>query len=117
MSVRQKKVASLIQETLGAIFLEKIRDPELGLVTITDVKVTPDLKIAKVYISVYQKEKREYALEHIESMKGLIRSELAHRITLRSTPELKFFIDDTFDYIEKIDKIFESIKDDNHKKE
>jgi ribosome-binding factor A len=117
MSVRQRKVASLIQETLGSIFLEKIRDPELGLVTITDVKVTPDLKIAKIYISVYQKDKREYALEHIESMKGVLRSELAHRVNLRSTPELKFFIDDTYDYIEKIDKIFENIKNDNHEKE
>jgi len=117
MSVRQKKVARLIQETLGEIFLEKIRDPELGLVTITGVKVTPDLKIAKIYISVYQKEKREYALEHIESMKGVLRSELAHKVSLKSTPELKFFIDDTFDYIEKIDKIFENIKNDNHKEE
>ncbi len=116
MSVRQKKVASLIRETLGEIFLEKIRNPELGLITITNVDITADLKIAKIYISVYPKDKREDALNKIEETKGMIRMELAHKINLRTTPELIFFIDDTYDYIEKIDKIFENIKNDNQKK-
>lgn len=115
MSIRQDRVASLVQETLSKIFLQKILDPELGLITITKTKVTPDLKIAKIYISVFDKEKRDYALEHIESMKGFIRTELAKRVNLRYTPELNFYIDDTLDYVEKMDKIFSHLKGNDNK--
>jgi ribosome-binding factor A len=113
MSVRQEKISSLIQETLSMIFLQKILDPELGFVTITKAKVTPDLKIAKVYISVFEKEKRSYVLEHIESMKGFIRSELAKKVNLRFTPDLAFYIDDSSDYVDKMNEILKTIKDDN----
>ena len=115
MSLRQEKIASLIQELLSSIFLHKLTDPELGLVTITKTKVTPDLKIAKVYLSVYEKEKREYVLEHIESIKGYIRSELAKRANLRYTPELNFYIDDTFDYVEKMNEIFSALRKNDNK--
>ncbi|MCB0732489.1 MAG: 30S ribosome-binding factor RbfA [Ignavibacteriae bacterium] len=115
MSVRQEKISSLIQETLSNIFLQKVLDPELGLVTITKTKVTPDLKIAKVYLSVYEKDKRSYVLEHIESIKGFIRSELAKKVNLRYTPELQFYIDDTMDYVEKMNEIFNNLKDDSNK--
>ena len=118
MSIRQEKIASLVQENLSTILLQKITDPELGLVTITKTKVTPDLKIAKVYLSVYNKDKRDYVLDHIESIKGYIRSELAKRANLRYTPELNFYIDDTLDYVEKMDEIFNTLrKDDNSKNE
>lgn len=115
MSVRQEKISSLIQETLSNIFLQKVLDPELGLVTITKTKVTPDLKIAKVYLSVYEKDKRSYVLEHIDSIKGFIRSELAKKVNLRYTPELQFYIDDTMDYVEKMNEIFNNLKDDSNK--
>lgn len=117
MSVRQEKISSLIQETLSAIFLQKLLDPELGLVTITKTKISPDLKIAKVYLSVYEKSKREYVLEHVESIKGYIRSELAKRTELRHTPELNFYIDDTMDYVDKINEIFKNIQNDSNKKD
>ena len=117
MSFRQKKISSLIQLTLSSIFLEKLTDPELGLVTITNTKVSPDLKIAKVYLSVYDKNKRDYVIEHVDSIKGVIRSELAHRINLRYTPELNFYIDDTLDYVEKMDEIFSSIRENDNKED
>ena len=113
MSLRQEKISSLVQETLSTIFLQKIIDPELGLVTITKTKVSPDLKIAKVYLSVYDKTKRDYAIEHIDSMKGFLRTELAKRANLRYTPELNFYIDDTLDYVEKMNEIFSTIKKDD----
>lgn len=115
MSVRQDKISSLVQESLSMILLQKLIDPELGLVTITKTKVTPDLKIAKVYLSVYDKTKREYVLEHIESIKGYIRTELAKKVNLRYTPELNFYIDDTLDYVDKMNEIFSNIKDDSNK--
>lgn len=114
MSLRQEKISSLVQETLSTIFLQKLTDPEFGLVTITRTKVTPDLKIAKVYLSVYDKTKREYVLEHVESIKGFIRSELAKKVNLRHTPELNFYIDDSQDYIDKMNEIFSSLKKDDN---
>lgn len=113
MSIRQDKVSNLVKENLSLIFLQKLVDPQLGLVTITNTKVTPDLKIAKVYVSVYQKENREYVMEHIESIKGYLRSELAKKVNLRVVPELHFYLDDTQDYVEKMNEIFSSIKKDD----
>jgi ribosome-binding factor A len=115
MSVRQEKISSLVQEILSTILLQKITDPELGLITITKTKITPDLKIAKIYLSVYEKDKRSYVLEHIESVKGYIRSELAKRVNLRHTPELHFYIDDTLDYVDKMNELLSNIKNDSNK--
>ncbi|MEI7811583.1 MAG: 30S ribosome-binding factor RbfA [Ignavibacteria bacterium] len=114
MSLRTDKVARLIKEEVSRIFLHKLQDPVLGFITITDVKLTPDLKIAKIYFSVFQKEGRNASLEKINEIKGLIRSELAHKIKLRFTPDLHFYIDDTTDYVEKMENLFKKIhKEDN----
>ena len=77
--------------------------------------MSPDLKQARIYISVFEKEKREIVIEKIQLKIGIIRSELAHRIRLKFTPELKFFIDDTLDYVEKIEGLIDKIhrKDSN----
>ncbi len=116
MSIRVNKIASLIQEELSLIFLHKVQDPELGLVTITHVKLTADLKLAKIYLSVFEKEKRDYVLEHVDSIKGYIRSELAHRVRIKNVPELDFYIDDTSDYVEKIERILNKIHKDDIEK-
>ncbi len=116
MSVRLNKISSLIQEELSLIFLHKIQDPELGLVTITNVKVSPDLKIAKVYLSILDKEKRDYVMNHVESLKGFIRTELAHRVRIKNTPELHFYVDDTLDYVERMEELFNKIHKDDSKK-
>ncbi len=114
MSHRIDKVESLIKEEISLIFLNKLRDPKIGFVTITNVKMSPDLRIAKVYISILDREKREEVFEKINSFNSYIRSELARRIKIKFTPELKFFIDDTLDYVEKIEGLIKKIhKDDN----
>jgi ribosome-binding factor A len=114
MSHRIDKVESLIKEEISLIFLNKLRDTKIGFVTITNVKMSPDLRIAKVYISVLDRGNREIVLEKINSFNGFIRSELAHRIKIKFTPELKFYIDDTLDYVEKIEGLIKKIhKDDN----
>jgi len=109
MSVRTEKISEMIKKEISLIFLHKISDPALGLVTITDVKVTPDVKLAKIYISIFDKSTRPEALKKIESISGFIRSELAHRIKLRFVPELKFFLDETLDYVEKIESLIKKI--------
>ncbi len=112
MSVRLDKISNLVKEEISLIFLYKLQDPEFGLLTITNVKVSPDLKQAKIYISFFDKEKRDVTLNKINDIKGFIRAELARRINLRITPELSFFIDDTLDYVEKMDNIFKKLHND-----
>jgi ribosome-binding factor A len=109
MTHRLDKVASLIKEEMGLIFLHKIQDHRLGLITVTSVKVSPDLRHAKIYLSVYNKDKRKVVLEKVEEMKGFIRSELAGRIQIKFVPEIHFFIDDTMDYVEKMEGLFKKI--------
>ena len=114
MSHRIDKLENLIKEEISLIFLRKLQNPSFGFLTITNVKVSPDLKSAKIYISVFEKEKREFVLEKVKAIGGFIRSELASRIRIKFVPELKFFIDDTLDYVEKIEGLIKKIhKDDN----
>ena len=119
MSHRIDKVEHLIKEEISLIFLYKLQDriqiSSFGFITITSVKVSPDLKIAKVYLSVFEKDKREAALERIKSASGYIRSELASRIRIKFVPELKFFIDDTLDYVEKIEGLIKKIHENDNK--
>ncbi len=119
MSVRLEKISALIKEEISLIFLHKIQDPSLGLITITSVKITPDLKIAKVYVSIYEKEGRDDKLEKLNEIKGLVRGQLAGRLKhFRQIPDLTFFIDDTLDYVEKMENLFKKIhENDNEENE
>jgi len=115
MSYRLNKISSLIKEELSLIFLHKVQDPKMSILTITSVKVSPDMRHAKIYLSVYDKEKRNDMLARVEELKGFIRTELASRIQVRFVPELHFFIDDTLDYVEKMENLFKKIHDDDEK--
>jgi len=117
MSIRRDKVSNLIKEEISLIFLQKIQDPKLGFVTVTRVKVTPDLKQAKIYFSVFEKELKDECINKINDIKGFIRSELAKRLNIRYVPELFFYIDETLDYVEKMEEIFEKIHRDDNKDE
>ncbi|MGE5680029.1 MAG: 30S ribosome-binding factor RbfA [Bacillota bacterium] len=117
MSYRIDKVSRLIKEEISWIFIHKLKDPALGFITITDVKLSPDLKIAKIYFSVLQKENRQAVLGRINEVKGLIRGELAHKIKMRFIPELNFYIDDTTDYVERMENLFRQIHKENEKNE
>ncbi len=116
MSHRIDKVEHLIKEEISLIFLHKLSELNLGFVTITNVKLSPDLKIARIYLSVLEKEKRALVLEKIEVKKGYIRTELAHRVRIKFIPELKFFVDDTLDYVEKIEGLIKKIHEDDNNK-
>ncbi|MBT8378346.1 MAG: 30S ribosome-binding factor RbfA [Ignavibacteria bacterium] len=112
-SYRVDKVEQLIKEQISHIFLNKLNNLQLGFVTITNVKVSSDLKTAKIYFSVLEKERRHVVLEKLEFNRGQIRTELAHRIQIKFVPELKFFIDDTLDYVEKIEGLLNKIHKQN----
>jgi ribosome-binding factor A len=116
LSHRIDKIENLIKEEMGLIFLLKFQHLELGLLTITNVRVSADLKIARIYVSIFEKDRRNEVLEKIKSKTKFIRSELAHRITIKFVPELKFFLDDTLDYVEKIEGLIKKIHENDDKK-
>ncbi len=116
MSHRIDKIENLIKEEMGLIFLLKLQHLQLGLLTITNVRVSADLKIAKIYVSIFEKDRRDEVLEKIKSKTKFIRTELAHRITIKFVPELKFFLDDTLDYVEKIQGLIKKIHENDDKK-
>lgn len=114
MSIRVSRIENFIKEEMSLLFLHKIQDPKIGLITITNVKVSPDLRHAKIYVSIYDKEKRDSVLEKLSELKGYLRSELAGHIHFRHVPELHFFLDDTIDYVEKMEGIFKKIHENNN---
>jgi ribosome-binding factor A len=110
MTLRTDRVASLIREEIGTLLLKKYQASEYGLVTVTDVQVTPDLRIAKVYVSILGSEDRKKAtLRQLEADKKSIRSYLGSHIRIKFTPEVIFFLDDTMDRIDKIERIIQKI--------
>ncbi len=115
MSHRIEKIESLLKEEISKIVLFKLNDPAFGFLTVTNVKVSPDLRIAKVYISIFEKERRAVVLQKLTDVSPIVRSELSSRTTMRYTPELKFFLDDTLDYVEKIDALIKKIHEDDNK--
>jgi ribosome-binding factor A len=117
---RQKQVSGLIQEEINFIFqrmgLNMING---GMVSISSVKITPDLLEARIYISVFNAADKTQVLKKVEDKAWEIKRELAARIKnqLRRIPELKFFLDDTLDHVFKMEELFKQIKTDENKDE
>ncbi len=110
-STRQKKVARLIQKELADIFLKKGNELAHGkLISVTKVRVSPDLSFARVYISIFPAKEQEIILKSIEEHTSRIRFDLGHKVRsqLRIVPDIAFYIDDSLDYIDKIDKLLKS---------
>jgi ribosome-binding factor A len=110
-STRQKKVSRLIQKELADIFLKKGNEFAHGkLISITKVRVSPDLSFAKVYISIFPTANQEDILTSIQDHSTKIRYDLGQKIRsqLRIVPDIAFHIDDSLDYIDKIDKLLKS---------
>lgn len=110
---RQKQVAGVIAKELNEIFLRMgLTMVEGGMISISSVKITPDLYEARVYLSFFKVKDNEATLEKIKDRSSEIRGELGKRVRhqLRSIPQLTFYIDDTLDYVFKIEKLLDEIK-------
>ncbi len=106
-TTRQSKIARLLQKEISEIF--RLQTAKMGnvLVSVSAVRVSPDLSVAKVYLSIFPSEKSVEMLKTINSNSKTIRYDLAQKVRfqLRKTPELTFYIDDSLDYIDNIDKL------------
>jgi ribosome-binding factor A len=107
-STRQNKISRLIQKELAEIFLRELKSEFSGLLlSVTIVRITSDLSLARCYLSIYPPEKSEATINHIRQMSRSIRGFLGKKVAkqLRIIPELEFFIDDSLNYLEKIDRL------------
>lgn len=112
MNVRANRVGEQMKKELGDIIGRKLKDPRVGFVTVTDVRLTGDLQHATIYISVLgDKEQQENTLKGLEKAKGFIRSEIGQRIRLRKTPEITFELDESIDYGNRIETLLRQLKE------
>ncbi|MBL7810862.1 MAG: 30S ribosome-binding factor RbfA [Bacteroidetes bacterium] len=114
MGLRQEKFARLMQKDMGELLNQHRIDWLAGeFVTISQVRVSPDLGHVKFYLSMFNSTKRGAVLENLELNAREIRMELSRRLKnqMRKMPEIAFYEDDTLDYVDKMEKIFEGLKE------
>ena len=107
-STRQQKVGRLIQKELGLLFQEKARTDFSGkMITVTTVRMTPDLGLARVYVSIFPLNKEEDFISVINEKLKTLRHELGNRVRhqIRIIPELVFILDDSLDYMDNIETL------------
>lgn len=106
-STRQQKIARLIQKELCDIFQQQTKAMPGILVSVSAVRISPDMSICRVYLSIFPSERSAEIIANINNNTKQVRFELGNRVRhqLRIIPELKFFVDDSLDYIEHIDEL------------
>ncbi|KAA6345554.1 Ribosome-binding factor A [termite gut metagenome] len=106
-TTRQNRIARLIQKELGEIFLLQAKAMRGVLISVSVVRISPDMSVARVYLSIFPSDKAQEITKNTNDTMKSVRYELGTRLRhqLRIIPELKFFIDDSLDYLEKIDSL------------
>jgi ribosome-binding factor A len=107
---RPERVAQMVQHLLGELFARGMRDPHIGLVTITGVKMSPDLREARVYWTVHgDPEQRKHTARGLENARGFLRREIGIELKLRLTPDLHFTYDEAIDRGERIEQLIRQV--------
>lgn len=111
-SKRQAKISRMLQKELSEIFRRQTAALGGVLVSVSGVRITPDLSIARVYLSIFPPQKAAEILENVKKQTKTVRYELARNVkeVLRKCPDLQFYLDDSLDYIENIDRLLEGDK-------
>ena len=106
-TTRQNKIARLLQKELSDIFLQQTKSMHGVLVSVSAVRISPDMSVARAYLSIFPSERAEENIKNINANMKSVRYELGTRVRyqLRIIPELKFFVDDSLDYAEHIDEL------------
>ena len=107
---RSQRLSNLLKEEVADIILNKIKDPRLGFITVTDIKLTDDLRIAKVFFSVLKDEERENSLKILNEARGFVRNEIAKRLRIKIIPTFEFVFDESIERGFRIDKLLKEIK-------
>ena len=109
MSIKIERLNSAFVKEISYILQNEIKDENIKFVTVTGCEITSDLSFAKIFVTVFDKEKKEITMKALDGAKSFIRGELSKRVDIRHTPELRFIFDDSIEYGEKIDKIIEKL--------
>lgn len=112
MSIKIERIASNLAKEISYILMNEVKNPDIKFVTVTDCKVTNDLSFAKVYVTVFNKEKIKETMDALKEASGFIRHELKERVDIRNIPELTFVYDESIEYGKKIEDIISNIHKD-----
>lgn len=108
---RLGRINEELKKEISNIISFDLKNPNVtGLISVTGVKITPDLKYAKVFVSILNAENTKTTFENLKKSAGFIRTEIAKRVNLRITPEIIFEIDDSMEYGAKMDKLIEEVR-------
>ncbi|MCK5033160.1 MAG: 30S ribosome-binding factor RbfA [Calditrichia bacterium] len=115
ISRRSRKLSEQIRNDLSWIIEKKLKDPNKGFITLTYVKLSPDMKLASVYYTILGEiESRNKTQEVLNRSVSFLRYELRDKLKIRYLPELRFFYDNTFDYSQKITNLMSKIHDEDN---
>lgn len=106
---RSDRIADLIKEEVALLFLHKINNPSLKVINVTDVRMSDDLKIAKVYYVCPKNFDKKHIHDDLDGVRGWMRRELSKSLNMRYTPSVEFIYDDVFESGMKIEKILKDI--------
>ena len=107
-TARMRRVNEVIREVLGAAIATELKDPRIGFVTVTDVDTSPDLRAARVYVSVLgSKEERERTLAGLQSSHGVLQAAINRELRLKRTPTLSFHYDESIERGDRISRLLE----------
>jgi len=107
---RTQRLGDLIQRDLSELIRLELRDPRVGMLTITSVDVSPDMSHAKVFFTMLEKDKLEDTLHGLKRSAGFLRSQLAKRIKMYTTPELRFEYDESVERGDRLSRLIDSTK-------
>jgi ribosome-binding factor A len=106
---RPQKVADLIQRELSDLLRREVRDPKVGMITLTSVDVSPDLSHAKVFFTLLEKEKKDETTRGLQRAASFLRSQLSKRMSMYTTPELRFVYDESVERGDRLSRLIDSV--------
>jgi ribosome-binding factor A len=108
MTERMRRVDTAVRQVLGDALSQNLKDPRVGFVTVTDVSTSPDLRHARVYVSILgTPEEQQASLEGLRSAHGYLQARVARELRLKNTPELDFILDDTAEKAFRVERLLE----------
>jgi len=117
MTTRQEKIKGLLKEEISDILRREIKDPRLGFFTVTDAEISPDLRHAKIFVSIMGSEdERKQSMAVLKHAERFVRQELGKRIRMKVLPEIDFRVDESVDHGIRILELLEEIKRDDEER-
>ncbi len=115
MSVKLERMNSTFVKVISEILHNEIKDENIKFVSVTGCEITNDLSYAKVYVTVFDNEKKKDTMKALDKAKSFIRGEISKRVEIRHTPELRFIFDESIEYGEKIEGLINKIHEKENK--